>query len=267
MKGVLIYDSNGYKINTWFANRIIEVGKIYDIEIVLKIVDNTDNFEDFSKYKFAIIRSINPALTKHLEDSGIVCFNNFATSNICNDKYKTYLMLKKLNLPILETYLYGDESYKNLTYPFVVKSVDGHGGKEVFLVNCESELKNVILPSKKYICQQLCDTPSTDMRLYMLNHKLVKAVFRKSNGDFRSNFTLGGSATMVTPTPKQIEYATIISKHLGSTFIGVDFIYHNGNVIVNEIEDVVGTRMLYSVYNYDIVIDYIKHIKNTLKCL
>jgi glutathione synthase/RimK-type ligase-like ATP-grasp enzyme len=50
-------------------------------------------------------------------------------------------------------------------------------------------------------------------------------------------------------------------------FIGVDFVFGDGNVYLNEIEDVVGTRMLYSLTELDparMYMEYIAHSKMSL---
>ena len=45
---------------------------------------------------------------------------------------------------------------------------------------------------------------------------------------------------------------------------GIDFIFHQGQMIFNEIEDVAGARSLYSLTDYDIVDDYVSYIQEEL---
>ena len=45
---------------------------------------------------------------------------------------------------------------------------------------------------------------------------------------------------------------------------GIDFVFHKGRMIFNEIEDVAGARSLYSLTDYDIVDDYISYIQEEL---
>ena len=47
-------------------------------------------------------------------------------------------------------------------------------------------------------------------------------------------------------------------------FVGVDFIFHNGRLLFNEIEDAVGTRMLYAHTDIDPVKCYLDHIIKSL---
>ena len=48
-------------------------------------------------------------------------------------------------------------------------------------------------------------------------------------------------------------------------YAGIDLIYDNGKPVLNEIEDVVGSRMLYNHTDIDTAKLYIKYIKDTLK--
>ncbi len=57
--------------------------------------------EDIS---FAIMRAINPLLSKQLEQLGVVCFNPSHVAEICNDKALTYQYVAGLGIPMLDTY-------------------------------------------------------------------------------------------------------------------------------------------------------------------
>jgi len=262
MIGWLIYDNEGYERNKWFADNLIEKALKFNLNIKLKIIENDFNYQiDFPT--FAIIRTINPRLTKFLEDNGVTTFNNYNTSLIANDKWKTYEFCKKLNIETMKTYPLKDYiSLKNLKYPFVIKSVDGHGGKEVFLVKDSLYLNNLLnkINVNRYIAQDFCSNPGIDMRVYLLNGEILASMLRENNKDFKSNFTLGGSARVTQETKEQKEIITKIQNALKSDLIGIDFIYNNNKWVLNEIEDVVGTRMIYKLTNIDIIELYLKHI-------
>ena len=46
--------------------------------------------------------------------------------------------------------------------------------------------------------------------------------------------------------------------------MGIDFVFDNGKIIFNEIEDVVGSRMVYTYTDIDIVDIYIKYLLTKL---
>ena len=89
------------------------------------------------------------------------------------------------------------------------------------------------------------------MRVYMLGGEAIAAVRRTSKTDFRSNFKLGGKVASVDIPPDAAEMARRLYDRLKFDFAGVDFIRDGGRWIFNEIEDVVGTRMLYATTALD----------------
>ena len=85
-----------------------------------------------------------------------------------------------------------------------------------------------------------------------MGENVVAAVKREAISGFKSNFSLGGSAKEVAPTPSQEKVIALLYKHLEFDFVGVDFIMDNGEWVLNEIEDPVGSRMLYHSTGIDI---------------
>ena len=215
------------------------------------------------KPDFALVRTIAPHLNHYLEEIGVKTFNNYLTSKVANDKMKTHFYATMMNVTTMGTHsLNGNELRIPTEYPKVIKSVDGHGGSEVFLVKSAEECKEILSlhPQKHFIAQELASEPGIDMRVYVLGGKVLAAVKRTSKTDFRSNFSLGGSAELVQlPTEVLLTVKTVV-KALEADFVGIDFIRHNGKWVLNEIEDVVGTRMLYSLTDIDAADLYIQYV-------
>jgi RimK family alpha-L-glutamate ligase len=268
MKGLLFYDSEGKKRNEWFINRLIECAKErgHDLKLVIH-PDETD--KALSEHvDFAIVRTICPHLNVKITQSDIYTFNNYLTSYVANDKWKTYILAQKLGISVMDTYAVTsvEEAITSLPFPFVLKSVDGHGGSEVFLVKNAEECKQAMssLTNKRVIAQKMCDEPGVDMRVYVMGDEIIAATKRTSSVDFRSNFSLGGCAELDTPTEDMICAIKRLRESLCFDFVGVDFIRHNGRWVLNEIEDVVGTRMIYSLTDIDAADRYIDYIINKM---
>ncbi len=256
MKGWLIYDEESAIRNKFFADEIIKNFRNRNIDIQLKT--NTDFL---GSVDFACVRTINPSINRELEQRGVRVFNNYITSKIANDKYETYLTCKALNIPVAHTELLENS---DLAFPFVLKSVDGHGGSEVFLVNDKTELDGCLSSrNKRYIVQQVCYPYGVDVRVYVLGEKILGATLRVGSS-FKSNFSLGGVAERYEPTPFMVDVAKTIQRELKSDFIGVDFIRRENDWVLNEIEDVVGSRTLYSAYNYDVAKIYVDYVIDIL---
>ena len=270
MRGLLIYDRIGAKRNEWFIDRLIACASQRGCELSLIIYEDGFNNTLDVKPDFAIVRTIHPELNRMLEDIGVPSFNNYVTSRIANDKWKTCLLASELGISVMDTLpLSSVDDPELLPYPIVIKSTNGHGGSEVFLANNPEECKQAVtlLAQKSAIVQRMCDEPGVDMRVYVLGGKILRAVKRTSQVDFRSNFSLGGKVDLAAPTKEMEEAISRLQSVLKSDLVGVDFIRHAGRWVLNEIEDVVGTRMLYSLTDIDIADKYIEYIINKINSL
>ena len=267
MRGLLIYDSAGKARNEWFIGQLIKSAETLKCDLELIVADDVSDFD--TDVDFAIVRTINPSINEYFENRGIPCFNNVKTSQIANNKWLTYLFAKELGIPVMDTAkpTSAQEAIDTFAFPFVLKTVDGHGGSEVFLADNPDKCKELfsLFGEDKLIIQKLSSEPGVDMRVYMLGGKVLAAARRSSDTDFRSNFSLGGKA-QIQDVPNEVEtVAKMVCKELGAELVGIDFIRHNGEWILNEIEDVVGTRMLYSLTELDPARLYIEHIINKLQ--
>ena len=260
MNGWLIYDSVGVKRNEWFINRLLLQAKSAGLHLQLRTTDEDLFARDLPD--FALVRTIAPSLSKRLQDSGVRVFNNAKTAEIANDKYKTYQLCKALDLPVLET-----TDGADLGYPCVVKSVDGHGGAEVFWADDEQAKARAVarLKDRAYIVQKPCKIIGRDMRVYAIGDRCVGAVLRRSDGDFRSNFSLGGKVEFCHADDSQKAIVRRLHESLQFDFVGVDFLPDGtGGWVVNEIEDCAGARMLYATSDLDITTLMIEQIKTEL---
>lgn len=262
MNGLIIYDSSGFARNKWFVDKLIDCCNAVNINLQLNICDDGSLTFD-SLPDFAIVRVIAPQINKKLEDNGVRVFNNYLTSSVANDKWQTYLLCQDLGIPVISTHI--DSTAHNLdNFPLVLKSCDGHGGREVFMVNNADEFNKTDIYfrslGKRYIAQKPCSDLGKDMRLYMLGGQVIAGILRYNTNDFKSNYSLGGSARAVIPCDYQLQIANRIYRRLKCDYVGIDFVLNNGKWILNEIEDVVGARMLYAETKLEIAEMFVKHI-------
>ena len=210
-----------------------------------------------------INRSRYAQITYFLEEKGYTVYNNSLVAELGNDKLLAIRYMQARGIPVMKTY-----TTPPSVYPFVAKSVDGHGGNEVFLIKDEAGLKDVLstLEGRKVIFQEFCDTPGLDKRVYIVGNKVAGCMLRRGNGDFRSNYSLGGSAEFSPLTPDEAEIVDKILTALDIGHAGIDLIYHNGRPVFNELEDVVGSRMLYRYTDIDVVKMFVEYILSALSC-
>ena len=261
MTGWLVYSPDGYALNRWFADRLVEQAAARGLTLELRLMAEGDGLPLTTLPDFAVMRTIRPDLSATLEARGVRVFNNAATARVANDKWATFLLARELDLPVLDTVSFTWPE-RPPSYPRVVKTPDGHGGSEVFFVRNDREMEAVVQKTGKrtFVAQPLCDEPGIDMRVYVLGGEPLAAVRRTSQTDFRSNFKLGGSVAAERPSPEMIEIVRRLHDRQNFDFVGVDFIRHGGRWMLNEIEDVVGTRMLYATTNQDAAHLLVGHI-------
>lgn len=240
MSGVLIYTEKEAARNSYVVDKYIEylgvrlVGKEYD--------GNAD---------FVINRTNDYKVAQRFEKRGIRVFNPSSLSRLANNKQLCYEYMQKNGIPIMPVNYTGA--------PVVKKKVDGSGGKEVYMLNQAEPFE------QGYVYQKPCDTLGRDLRVWVLGGEIVASILRESKTDFRSNFCLGGTATPYTMSDKEIQLVNKVISLVESDYIGIDFIFNNGELVFNEIEDTVGARMVYTTSDIDIISMYCDYIKKQIK--
>ncbi len=252
----ILYDPIDLEQNRFFAERLRSSGEELGLECDIVTSDNMI-LDDAPE--IVVSRTRDPELVSQLEDYGSTVFNRSSVSRICNDKSMTYSFVSRLGIPILP-FTFGEPLPPGP--PWVVKSCSGHGGAEVFKAEDEQEVKELLdrLSSRKPIVQTFATDPGRDLRVYVLGGRIIASILRSSDSDFRANFKLGGKAEPID-TPDDIkEMVRRITPELMADFIGIDFVFSDGQPYLNEIEDVVGTRMLYSLTDMDPARMYMEYI-------
>lgn len=256
ISGLIIYSNIDKDKNTWFIDKCTKSFEKRGVSLVYKEENEVLSYLLNNKVTFAIYRGRNYKLVEQLEEKGIRCFNNHFTNKIANDKYLTYQFLSSMNLPVIPSFSSIEEVGE---FPLIMKSVDGHGGQEVYLINDKKAAETKQKENKRYVYQKFYQNNS-DLRLYVLNKQVVGAVLRQNKNDYRSNFSLGGDVKAYKPSKRLVDLATKVATLLNADYIGVDFIKVNGKWCINEVEDPVGARMLYKTSRIDIIELFVEYI-------
>lgn len=246
MKCAVVYTEERLKVNEYFARALCSY-------LSADLVDESVG-EEYDCYVF---RCENSEKRLFFEERGKLVVNNALTGKIANDKHLNYELAKRLKIPFLPYVLTNDA--RTLSYPCVIKSPFGHGGKEVYWAKNEGEA-SAILSGEPLICQKPSDMLGRDIRVYCLGGEVLCAMERSNSKDFRSNFTLGGTCRQIQLPSILREYCSRVIGALSADFVGVDFIVDGEKYYFNEIEDVVGCRMLYheGIDAAKLLADYVK---------
>lgn len=252
-RGLLIYNKEEKEINKAFIKMLIDAANKREID--LRYLDKEEALEKPFEVDFIINRTRDYKVAEQYEKRKILAFNSSFINRIGNDKYLTYQEIEKLHIPYLP--LVGESDY-----PYVLKSRSGHGGKEVFLIKNKEDLQiaKTKLKDQAYLCQSIAQTLGKDLRVYVMGGKIIQALLRDGNGDFRSNYGLHGKASIYNLNKEEEALVFKIIKALKPDYAGIDFLFHQNKLVFNEIEDVVGARMLYEQTNLNIADLYLEYI-------
>lgn len=294
---IIYYDEEAKK-NSGFIDMLKSECRKYDIALEYISFEKVNlmsesSFENkFKKIFFVINRTREYKLSLRFEKINVKVFHSSKITELGNNKYKTYCYLKEYfernkNEPqgewIAHTVLVKADDLNNVLNDYigkdyVIKSVDGHGGSQVFSLNDDGtkhgsyrknrdNAKNNIykaLQGHNCVLQKRIDSDSNDIRVYIVFGKIYAAVLRHGNDGFKSNFSLGGSVEEYFPDEEQKKIIEKFIEAFGAeqlSMAGIDFILtRDCNLIFNELEEMVGSRMLYNCSKHDIVREYVEQI-------
>ena len=261
MKGIVLYSKKDAKQNAWMIQYLVNAFAENHIELECIYEEGLD--AQNTPCDFVISRLRNADISAVFEKRGIRVFNSSRVNRIANDKYKAVQFVSMLGVRTMASTLYIPGASDNVYYPCILKSLDGHGGREVFLVHDNAELKNRVqqYPDKQFMLQKICSDIGIDYRAYVLDSQIIKVIRRSSDTDFRSNYSLGGKVIEIQDIPEEISQAVkTIASALRIDYAGIDFIVDHGHFVFNEIEDPVGARILYEATDYDILSAFVQLI-------
>ena len=193
-------------------------------------------------YDFCVYLDKDKYVLQGIERAGIPLFNSYSAIEVCDDKMTTFLALAgqgikmPLTLPaplcydadaqIAEASL--DKIEKALGYPLIVKRSYGSCGTGVYLVQDRTALKekSAQLKCEPHLYQKFIATSyGKDVRVIVIGGKVLGAMLRRSEGDFRSNIALGGSAAPYRLPDAAARMCEKIATLLGLDYCGIDLLF------------------------------------------
>ena len=188
------------------------------------------------------------AVIRHFERMGVPVINSSDAIDNVKDKLYSHQILAQSNLDIPKTLLLKhpidvDFVQKHIGFPVIIKTISGSYGRGVFLAETKKQLKQLItmaeLTKKSYniIVQEFIkDTWGKDLRVLVVNNKVVGCMLRKAtDDDFRANISRGGEG-FPYEVNEQIEWlSSEASKALGLDIAGVDLLFQNGGYKICEV--------------------------------
>lgn len=187
------------------------------------------------RHYFLVVKYIN-SFHKH-------ALNENTTKKLAfYDKLFQHFLLSDNGVPVIPSRLYTGKQtpssvYNKFKKPYIIKSIEGLGGKQVFLIKQRKTAKKLL---EKFGLGQLLVqmyVPITqDYRVIVLGNKTIGAMKRTApGGDFRTNVSIGGKAEKSSMSKEMQEVAIKAAKVFNAEFAGVDIIKHKGKYYVLEV--------------------------------
>lgn len=203
---------------------------------------------------------------------GLAVLNPPRAVETCVDKYlaTAYLEAAGLRVPPTVICQHADsalEAFETLGGDVVVKPLFGSEGRGMVRVS-DPEMawrtfRTLERTQSVLYLQQFIRHPGWDLRVFVLGGRVLTAMRRYSNGDWRTNVSQGGRGEVMRPTADEERLALHAAAALGADMAGVDLLPGpRGEWYVLEVNAVPGWRALAPVTGIDVaaaILDFLVH--------
>lgn len=235
------------------------------------------------KYDFCLFLDKDRVAARLLERAGLKLFNSAAAIEVCDDKMLTNITLANAGFPLPDCVYaplcYSSNSYINedflrstggqLGFPLVAKINYGSLGAGVTLIKnydelCAYERANLTVP---HFYQQFIDCGGgIDTRVIVVGERVVCAMKRRNENDFRSNIELGGVGEKVNCDSELAKLCTGVARRLGLDYCGVDILTDkSGNRFVCEVNSNAFFAAAERVCNVNVARSYAEYMVGKVK--
>lgn len=293
MKGLLIVNAflNSPQVRSTY-DALLAGGKRAGID--MRLMTNADFFvrlddglvralpdRDPKGTDFILFWNKDVFLGRALERMGYRLYNCADAIEACDNKALTFEMLqgicrmpKTVKIPMtFNTIGYDDLSFEeyigsSLGYPYVIKECLGSYGGQVYLATTPDKAHSILkmIEGKDCIAQEFIgESKGRDLRAYVVGDRVVAAMERRNDRDFRSNIANGGKSSPIDISPEQERLAVDAAHGLGLDFAGVDILFgKNDEPILCEVNSNAQFAALLAATGIDVTDHIYSHIKSVI---
>ncbi|MDN3449165.1 RimK family alpha-L-glutamate ligase [Planococcus sp. APC 3906] len=232
---------------------------------------------------FAVLLDKDILLGHFLQSRGVPVYNDPAVIGLCDNKATQYIRLAEVGLPMPKTIVapkvypnfsilesgYFERVIAELGLPMVIKEGHGSFGMKVYLIEKETEFYEKVesLRGVDFVFQEfIASSRGRDIRVNIVGGKIVAAMQRHSETDFRANITNGGQASLIDLSEGQETVALQAAEAVGAEFAGVDLLFgENGQPLVCEVNAAAHIRNILEVTGINVADAMIAYILEDLK--
>ena len=271
MKGILAVNHflNTAKFSE-LHNHLVEAAEKENIEFEIKTNLELATYSPECDFVLFWDKDIN--LARRLEKQGLPLFNSADSIEKCDDKARTYIELSGIvpqpkTLIAPKTYFkadfteFVDRAIEILGLPLVFKECFGSFGEQVFLCKTKDEIISRITERPFILQEFIASSAGRDKRIEVVGGRVIAAMERFNESDFRSNVTNGGKMRPCEPSQAECDIAIAACEKLGLTFGGVDLLEGG---IVCEVNSNAHIINIMNCTGIDIAAEIFKEIKRIL---
>jgi ribosomal protein S6--L-glutamate ligase len=211
-----------------------------------------------------------------LHAEGTPVLNPPRAVEICVDKYLTTALLAEAGLAVPPTITcqHADaalEAFAQLGGDVVVKPLFGSEGRGMIRLS-DPELawrtfRTLERTQAVLYLQQFIPHEGWDLRVFVLGGRVLTAMRRRANGDWRTNVAQGGTPEAVSVTDTEAQLALRAAATVGAPVCGVDLLPgRDGRMYVLEVNAVPGWRALAPVTGVDVATEMLRFLAHEYAC-
>lgn len=189
------------------------------------------------------------------------------------DKTVQYALLAREGLPVVDSMIDDLESnYDRLSSifgpEFVYKFTKGSEGKAVYKIKSQQDLDNLKLRDERlvqrYYMAQKFQPALVDYRIIVLGDKIVGTMKRSTNkeGEFRTNFSLGGSVEKADISEEVKQIALKATKTCACDYAGVDILFWEDKPYILEVNRYCHFKGFDQANNTSVADQVLEYLKN-----
>ena len=278
---------NGSLVSDKFADQARLVAEAAErAGIAVTIMKNYETMMDLSVNlsipDFAILLDKDILLGYFLKSRGVPVYNDPAVIDLCDNKATQYVQLAAKGMPMPRTIIapkvypnfsimdsgYFERVIDRLGLPMIIKEGHGSFGMKVYLIETEEQFYEKVdsLRGIDFVFQEfIASSRGRDVRVNIVGGRIVAAMYRHSETDFRANITNGGVASPIELTAAQQELALAAAEAVGATFAGVDLLFgENDQPLVCEVNAAAHIRNILNVTGVNVADAMIAYILEDL---
>jgi ribosomal protein S6--L-glutamate ligase len=252
------------------------VGRVGGVDLALPACE-----ADLTAFDVVIVRTMPPGSLEQVvyrmdalwrvSAAGVTVFNPPKAIECAVDKYLASARLEQAGLTVPPTVVCEDANdalvaFERLGGDVVVKPIFGSEGRGIVRVS-DRELALRTFRTLERIgsvlyLQRFIENEGFDVRVLVLDGRVLGAMRRRANGDFRTNVSCRGTAEMHSVTDGEAQCAVAAAQATEARFAGVDLLYgRDGTCYVIEVNAVPGWQAFRRVTGIDVAAEVIARLE------